>query len=165
MASEWLCEGCDATNRARSAFCENCGAERPTAAIATRGQGPSRCPFDGDGLHANGWCPTGNGYPITRKTCPDVCDRCRSPLSWTGTCMSCDAYAPGHRYDYEPPGTPHGGHWRIVEKGPFVILPPHEQAAKAREFSALVARLEAKMRVDFPGSGGRLSGDEIIGGS
>ena len=77
------------------------------------------------------------------RSCPFICDRCRRPLTWGGTCLSCESYAPGDRYEYDDKNP----HWRMVEKGPFVILPPAEQAEKAKAFAAMVSRLEATMRL------------------
>jgi hypothetical protein len=97
---------------------------------------------------ANGWCPTGEGFPLARS-CPFVCDRCRAPLTWQGTCLTCPdptgntvGYAPGDRYDYDEKNP----HWRLVEKGPFTLCTPEENAAHARLFAETLARLTARMR-------------------
>lgn len=146
-----MCPGCDVTNRGRFAACENCGSPRPSQdrALALN-TGPAICPHDGKPLMANGWCEYGQGYPMMRA-CPHVCDRCRRPLTWGGTCLSCDRYAPGDRYEYDATNP----HWRMVEKGPFEILPREEQARMARDFEAMVARLVARSLLNSVGRKGR----------
>ena len=83
------------------------------------------CPFDGAHLNPDGSCPRGEGWPITQLTCPDVCETCRRPLTWHGDCLTCrPPVKPGHLYDYTPYArdVPRSGHWRLVERGPQIIL-------------------------------------------
>ena len=139
----WTCPdaACRATNASAATICENCGESRPAEQAGGRVlDGPTRCPFDGHPLHANGWCEAGDGYPITRS-CPFVCDVCRQRLTWDGTCLSCPRYAPGDRYEYDAKGL----HWRLAEKGPHRLLSADENATMARQFSALADRLIARM--------------------
>lgn len=141
-SAEWICSraGCGAVNDGRDERCERCGSPAgPTA----KPQG-GVCPFDGATLHANGWCPDGDGWPITRVVCPIVCDVCRSPLTWAGTCNRCREYAPGDRYEY----TDKDPHWRLVERGPFTILPIQQQAHRAAAFGVTIAQLIARMAIE-----------------
>lgn len=147
--SLWYCPPpCRSSNRPQDEHCESCGRERPSDVPAARSREPepALCPFDGTPLHADGWCPTGEGYPITRS-CPFVCDVCRQPLTWAGTCNTCIAYAPGNRYEY----TDKGQHWQEVERGPFVILDRQQQAHMAREFAEMILKLTARMTVQREG--------------
>jgi hypothetical protein len=136
----WTCPAppCRARNRDLDDACEVCGTARPEP---VRGR-VALCPHDGTPLMANGWCPSGEGFPMMRP-CPFVCDVCRSVLTWAGTCNHCDRYAPGDRYEYDEKNP----HWRLVEKGPFAILPPAQQAQMAVEFAHTLARLTARMRI------------------
>lgn len=140
MATDWRCGNCASMNAAGAGRCEDCGFDRPRQALLNTPAGGT-CPFDGSSLHANGWCPAGDGWPITRVVCPLVCDRCRQALTWAGTCNACTSYAPGDRYEY----THQNPHWQRVEKGPFLILPPQQQAHMAAEFEERMLRLQARM--------------------
>lgn len=86
----------------------------------------SVCPLDGAVRDDTGFCPRGDGWPITQQACPDVCPQCRRPLSWHGDCHSCRPLGskPGHLYDYAPydRDDPQSAHWRILERGPQIIL-------------------------------------------
>jgi hypothetical protein len=86
------------------------------------------CPLDGSTLHTNGFCPTGNGFPITTPHCPDVCPACRRHLRWDGDCDACRPpdYKPGHCYTYEPYSRTNASsaHWHIAIRGPQPIATP-----------------------------------------
>lgn len=117
--TSWRCPRCKAANAAHVALCEACGAPRII---------PRACPFDGASLHANGFCPIGNGFPIPQLSAPDSCPSCRRPLRWDGECDACrppDA-KPGHLYTYEPfsPNDNASGHWHLTLRGPQPLAPP-----------------------------------------
>src|SRR5262245_44379752 len=121
----WTCH-CGAENAPRARTCADCGRERPPT--PSRPAAPTICPLDHTRLHPNGSCPTGQGFPITQRTCPDACPSCRRPLRWDGDCDTCkppDA-KPGHAYTYEPytPDVPTSGHWHISTRGPQPITGP-----------------------------------------
>ena len=139
----WKCEDCAATNRSVDRACERCGAVRPEGVAA--GYKPdvplrTECPLDGAPLHANGWCEVGNGVPITRS-CPFVCDQCRQRLTWSGTCLSCERYAPGDRYELDEKSQ----HWMLAERGPFALLTRQQNAHMAAEFAETMQRLMVRM--------------------
>jgi hypothetical protein len=139
----WTCPAltCRVKNRDHDESCELCGTARPDE-IARERPPVAVCPFDGARLRADGWCEQGDGFPM-QYPCPFVCDVCRSALTWAGTCHHCDRYAPGDRYEYDDKHP----HWRLVEKGPFEILPPAQQAQMAADFAQTIARLTARMRI------------------
>ncbi len=130
----WQCQ-CGVANKPRAAFCEVCGEDRRDSAIATP-EARRICPFDGATLHANGWCPIGQGIPITQTLCPDVCPYCRKNLSWNGDCYACmpPGEKPGHLYDHD------GQHWRTVERGPTKIGDPHVALQALEAISNGIAR-------------------------
>lgn len=129
----WICDGCDVTNKARAAVCEHCGESRPKSP-QTAPAGQRLCPLDGSQLRADGWCPTGDGFPLPLAHPPDACPHCRAFLRWDGDCGQCQPAGekPGHRYDYDPykPGVPTSAHWRVADRGPQPLgAPTPEQKA------------------------------------
>lgn len=125
----WACPSCDAKNKPRAVECEACGNERPLGATP-KGQLPAGCWFDGGRLDAQGYCPTGQGFPIGLR-CPFFCPICHQRLEWSGACHACHGSAtasdqrtwtfPGARYEtHEVAGTPigDGQHWiKMAESG------------------------------------------------
>lgn len=114
----WVCT-CGARNRSEWAKCVGCQRARPEDREAPVNAKPSECVVCQVALDARGYCPLGDGYPLV-ATCPDVCPRCRIPLSWAGLCRSCSrtgGEAPGHRYELHE-----NGHWKLVSRGPSKLL-------------------------------------------
>jgi hypothetical protein len=102
---------------------------------------PARlCPVDGARLQADGFCPTGHGWP-QGTPCPFACPLCRHPLGWDGGCLACfgcttcrreDWTFPGHRYELE------AHHWRRDDS-----LPPGRPACTPAETAAGLAQVRA----------------------
>lgn len=116
--------------------CRECGAVDAHASASMSAPTPRRCPFDGADLHANGYCPTGDGYPITLKHSPDVCPQCGAPLAWSGDCYGCRLPdKPGPLYDHSP-----DGHWRVVTPNAQQIAPPGVAHDALRQITAILAR-------------------------
>lgn len=111
----WQCPSCDAKNKPRAVECEACGTERPATATP-KGQLPAACWFDGGRLDAQGYCPTGQGFPLGVR-CPFFCPICQHRLEWSGACHACHGSMtasdsttwsfPGARYEiYDEKGAP-----------------------------------------------------------
>jgi hypothetical protein len=139
----WACPSCDAKNKPRAVECENCGAERPLTATP-KGQLPAACWFDGARLDAQGYCPTGQGFPLGIR-CPFFCPICQHRLEWSGACNSCFGSKtasdqttwtfPGARYEtHDEDGKPIGdGQHRvkIAEPGRAACTPAENHAGFA----------------------------------
>lgn len=159
----WLC-ACRANNGPEHDRCEGCGTLRPR--VALRESEPSRCPFDGEPLAADGFCARGAGYPIDRR-CALACPYCRQPLEWSGACLACHGSRtpsdrrtwtmPGDRYELDhESGGPRGDgrHWVWVVAGPRAGSRPEDH----REALAGVMRIVdvgavADARLVEPGPG------------
>lgn len=109
------------------------------------------CPADHTTLRGDGWCATGQGYPL-EWPCPFACPMCRGPLSWDGGCERCHGCTTGERVDWTFPGDRYdthdddgqplgdGRHWVKID-GPRAVLPPDQ----AKEQAQLIARVLARM--------------------
>jgi hypothetical protein len=108
--------------------CRECGGIDAFAPPDTSPNPARVCPLDGTPLRADGWCTTGDGFPLPLAHPPDCCPFCRAPLRWDGECPSCLPldHKPGHRYDYLPymKSDPRSAHWRLADPGPQNIAGP-----------------------------------------
>lgn len=120
----WICPGCDAKNKPRAVECEHCGTERPAGATP-KGQLPLVCWYDGGRLDAQGYCSTGEGFPVG-VLCPFFCPICQHRLQWSGACHACHGSStasdhttwtfPGARHEtHDVTGTPIGDGQHYVE--------------------------------------------------
>lgn len=153
---EWTCPECDAPNDPPRRTCSSCGAaRRATTAARDAGAGSlRRCPVDGAGLRADGYCEAGYGWPqswATRSTggdgyqissmSPFACPVCRAQLAWSGACFRCFGQLqsddprnyPGDRYDLI------AGHMVMGARGPQRVVSWEEGKAAA---AAIIPLLE-----------------------
>lgn len=155
--SEWVCQECENVNTRKA--CAKCDAPRPAWPVLVP-SGPLEfplrglvrlCPFDGGTLDAQGYCPTGQGFPVTCR-CPFVCQTCRRGLEWSGACFGCHGSRtpadrrtwtfPGDRYEtHDDTGRPigDGQHWVCQVRSPRPACPPEQNEAEA----AMLARVLA----------------------
>jgi len=124
---QWRCPECDRANSANRSTCVECEAGRPDSEATDRGSS-LQCPVIGCGgvLEGLGKCRTAGGYPegfgvkIAEgkwHSCPpEVCDRCRGPLEWSGKCYRCwhggqRDRVPSNEYQLKD------GHWVVTIRG------------------------------------------------
>lgn len=134
------CPDCEV--RLKRGICPKCGwspplPDAPTGALVIR-----PCWVDGATRAPDGFCPTGNGYPVGIR-CPFACSLCRHPLSWDGTCFACHGTDTGRREDWSFPGARYeleASHWRKVADGPRSACTAAENQAAARIAQSAAAR-------------------------
>lgn len=129
----WKCVGCHARNEPDRDVCEGCGMARPSRAVPSPAKEPRRCWIDGGIREPDGFCQTGQGYPLGMR-CPFVCPVCRYSLSWEGACFACfgttmgrrreDWAFPGARYELE------AQHWRKTDEAGRVACSVEENRAQ-----------------------------------